>query len=168
MAKILSINMEESPENCPLMSSTQIINFLKDEWKPKQDKELQRLGSTSLGKHKQLVFRPVITVVQFLFGNYFLQTPDHWSSFQGCTLRAQIQLLLCSTPPKPLKAILAHSNFFDSFSSPNFSLKQARSWLQALGLILPRFQSESPLISSNCWEIKLSLLCLSNVAVVKN
>jgi hypothetical protein len=31
MAKILSINMEESPENCPLMSSTQIINFLKDE-----------------------------------------------------------------------------------------------------------------------------------------
>lgn len=82
MAKILSINMEESPENCPLMSSTQIINFLKDEWKPKQDKELQRLGSTSLGKHKQLVFRPVITVVQFLFGNYFLQTPDHWSSFQ--------------------------------------------------------------------------------------
>ena len=25
------VNMEESPENYPLMSSTQIINFLKDE-----------------------------------------------------------------------------------------------------------------------------------------
>ena len=105
MARILSINMEESPENYPLMSSTQ-INFLKDEWKTKQDKELQILGSTSLGNHKQLVFRPVINVAQFLFDNYFLQTPDYWSSFQGCTLRAQIQLLLCSTPPKPLKAFL--------------------------------------------------------------
>ena len=45
--------------------------------RPNRIKELQKLGSTSLGKHKQLVFRPIITLVQFLFGNYFLQTPDH-------------------------------------------------------------------------------------------